>query len=313
MMAILWFHTEYYYAGYVVTPYACYVGDVLAAFFFISGYLFKNKSPFRARHKALQVLRKLVVPYFIFTLAFLVPKAIVHGNMGNIDIMLIDIFTSSASWFVPALVVSELLFIFVISLSKERTVPCVLFATVCLLMTAFFANDLSHWHNPYNYWHINEALFSCFFMSAGYLFRKYENYLIRYDKPTTTAILLIACIFLKTIILRQNEIMIVGPVITTNFPLFIIDLSVSVMMLTTVFSFVQWTGSHTIVYYFICGGVPLLTATTFTRLGLAWNGWHTTIPVFITVYIIATFITYAIYRWMPFIIGKKQSDQNNTL
>ena len=39
-MAILWFHTEMYYVGYDKTPYAVYVGDVLAVFFILSGYLF---------------------------------------------------------------------------------------------------------------------------------------------------------------------------------------------------------------------------------------------------------------------------------
>lgn len=51
MMAILWFHTEVYYAGSDVIPYVLYVDNVLAVFFFISGYLFKNSKPFDPKKK----------------------------------------------------------------------------------------------------------------------------------------------------------------------------------------------------------------------------------------------------------------------
>ncbi len=52
MMAILYFHTEMYYAGKDLIPYACYVDNMLSVFFFISGYLmFKENSDFNAIKK----------------------------------------------------------------------------------------------------------------------------------------------------------------------------------------------------------------------------------------------------------------------
>jgi fucose 4-O-acetylase-like acetyltransferase len=73
-MAILWFHTEMYYAGSDVTPYALYVGDVLATFFFLSGYLFLSGKPFSAHSKMMTIVRRLIIPYFFFTLPFVLPS-----------------------------------------------------------------------------------------------------------------------------------------------------------------------------------------------------------------------------------------------
>ena len=57
MMAILWFHTEVYYTDTIITPYAMYVGDVLAVFFFLSGYLMYSDKAFNVRHKLYRILR----------------------------------------------------------------------------------------------------------------------------------------------------------------------------------------------------------------------------------------------------------------
>ena len=39
MMAILFFHTEMYYAGHDIIPYVVYVENALIIFFFLSGYI----------------------------------------------------------------------------------------------------------------------------------------------------------------------------------------------------------------------------------------------------------------------------------
>ena len=44
MIAILLYHTEYYYTGKVLTNYSLYVTNALILFFFVSGYLMYLKS-----------------------------------------------------------------------------------------------------------------------------------------------------------------------------------------------------------------------------------------------------------------------------
>lgn len=39
MIAILLYHTEYYYTGKVLTNYSLYITNALILFFFVSGYL----------------------------------------------------------------------------------------------------------------------------------------------------------------------------------------------------------------------------------------------------------------------------------
>jgi hypothetical protein len=94
--------------------------------------------------------------------------------------------------------------------------------------------------------------------------------------------------------------------------LFILDLLVVTALLISIFKRLpscyplQWTGEHSLVYYFICGGVPLLTTLSLQYLGFAWKGHHSTLLAFVLVYMISSTITYIIYRWLPFMVGNSK-------
>lgn len=72
MTAILYDHTEIYYANDNIIPYEMYVINALTAFFFISGFLFWKEKPFQIKNKMTSIFRSLVIPYFIFTTAMAV-------------------------------------------------------------------------------------------------------------------------------------------------------------------------------------------------------------------------------------------------
>lgn len=78
----------------------------------------------------------------------------------------------------------------------------------------------------------------------------------------------------------------------------------NIMRIVKDISFLSWTGSHSLVYYFICGGVPLTVSNIFNKIGLTFNGYYVmVIFFFIIVYLISTAITWFIYRYIPFIVG----------
>lgn len=310
MMAILWFHTEMYYAGSDVTPYALYVGDVLATFFFLSGYLFLSGKPFSARSKMMTIVRRLIIPYFFFTLLFVLPKAIVHDEMNELSTMIIKIFLGQSSWFLSALIVGELLFVLLIQLTKGKDLYIGLFAILCLVLTGIIGNHYSPWLNPYNYWHINEAILACFLMSVGFLFQKHEHRFQHYFNRFTLTILLLIFLLLKLVIIRNGMEMVLGSIHASNYPVFIADLLVSILLMISIFryipkiSFMQWTGQRSLVYYFICGGVPLIVAMSFNKFGWPYSGYLSLLMAFIVVYLLSSLLTFAIYKYLPFIIGK---------
>ena len=310
MMAILWFHTEMYYAGTDVTPYALYVGDVLATFFFLSGYLFLSGKPFNARSKMMTIVRRLIVPYFFFTLLFVLPKAIVHDEMNELSTMIIKIFLGQSSWFLSALIVGELLFVLLIQLTKGKDLSIGFFAILCLGLAAIIGNHYSPWLNPYNYWHINEAILACFLISAGFLFKKHEHRFQQYFNRFTLILLLLLFLLLKLIIIINGMEMVLGSIHASNYPVFIANLLISILLMISIFryipkiSFMQWTGQRSLVYYFICGGVPLIVAMSFNKFGWPYSGYMSLLMAFIVVYILSSLLTFAIYRYLPFIIGK---------
>lgn len=68
----------------------------------------------------------------------------------------------------------------------------------------------------------------------------------------------------------------------------------------------EWTGSHSLVYYFLCGGVPLITSKVLDKTGLSYDGNYLYVMVaLLIVYVMTTFFTWIIYRYFPFPIGKK--------
>ena len=310
MMAILWFHTEMYYACSDVTPYALYVGDVLATFFFLSGYLFLSGKSFSARSKMMTIVRRLIIPYFFFTLLFVLPKAIVHDEMNELSTMIIKIFLGQSSWFLSALIVGELLFVLLIQLTKGKDLYIGLFAILCLVLAGIIGNHYSPWLNPYNYWHINEAILACFLMSAGFLFQKHEHRFQQYFNRFTLTILLLIFLLLKLVIIRNGMEMVLGSIHASNYPVFIADLLVSILLMISIFryipkiSFMQWTGQRSLVYYFICGGVPLIVAMSFNKFGWPYSGYMSLLMAFIVVYLLSSLLTFAIYKYLPFIIGK---------
>ena len=312
MMCILWFHTEMHFCGHEITPYSLYVGNVLAVFFFLSGYLFYSQKPVNIRYKLYRILRSLVIPYFIFSTLMALPKAFIHHE--SIDIISIaqEILLGKASWFVPALIVAELLFIAILCIPKRRNMFIIILSILMLLLSFLIGNRF----NPspliysYNIWHINEALLGCSFMAFGYMYHHIENIINTKRNIYMMILLLIAVMIVKYMVLTTCTDMVFGPIIVSNYPLFIIDLILTTILLVNIFQFlpnckiIQWTGSHCLVYYFICGAIPLLTSKLLHTIGVYSNNYIMILMVFLLVYLIATMITWIIYKYFHWIVGR---------
>lgn len=68
---------------------------------------------------------------------------------------------------------------------------------------------------------------------------------------------------------------------------------------------IEWTGAHSIIYYFFCGGVPLIISKLFIHTGIIYKGNYLSILFALTgVYLITTALTWAVYHFIPFTTGR---------
>ena len=260
MMAILWFHTEMYYVGYDKTPYAFYVGDVLAVFFILSGYLFYKSAPIEYNKKCHSIIRYLLLPYFIFTTILSVGKYFIYQDRTFASIGY-DIISGHASWFITALILSQLLFILFLRITNGKMIYLSTIACGSLILSYFIGNSYnpSPLYYPQNLWHFNESLLGLFLLYIGYSYHRYEYVFNKINNISYTSLLFLIVCIIKYIIYKESIQLVFGPIIVSNYLVFIIDLLTTSLLLIQLFKrlpslrLIEWTGSHSIAYYFICG------------------------------------------------------------
>ena len=302
MMAILLFHTEKYYAGEEIIPYVIYVGGAIIAFFFVSGYLFVNPDiAFSVRQKLRSMAKGIILPYFVFTTLIAVPKAYVHHDT-TLSETLMSVVTGHASWFVAALIVTQLSFMLLLKVFHNRPT---LLATACCLPFFFVAAVYSFVDNlqlsTLNPWCWQNACLMLFFFYLGYASRRFDRIFILLKKNNVFVSLAVIAIIMKGMECHYGILLTIEPIHVTSFTLLLIDGIICSMLVCAIamrlprVSMVEWTGKHSLYYYFICGGVPLLVTMTLTRCGLQYDGaYWPVLLAFVVVYVVATIIVWAL-------------------
>ena len=305
MLSILLFHTDVYNFDELLIPYEFYVENFLALFFFVSGFLFyREETDFDIKHKFKSILKTIVLPYFIFTSLMSVPKALVYGNALSTDIIT-NILFGQASWFVTALVIAEILFSILILLSAKNkyVMPAVCF--ICGISSVYFSPS-------FNFWHFHNAMLAMPYIYLGYVYHKHEIPVTWFvnNKVFVCAgtVLLVA---MKYVEHTSGLRMLFEPVWVTSFLLFFIDTMLFITLFILLIKHIRpykticWTGRNSLVYYFLCGGVPLVTNRLLGIIGINYAD-NIIILLVITafVYLVTTIITHLIVKYIPFVTGK---------
>lgn len=322
MLAIIFDHTEICFTGDNIVPYRMYVPDVLMAFFFLSGYLFYRPEGFRLRHKLHSWLRGVLMPYFIFTSALALPKAWLHGDGGSISDLLLTILTGQGSWFIASLAVAELLFCFLLWLSRARwrwLAGAGLFAVA--LAYGFGTRRLAF---EANWWHVNEAVVALPFLLLGYMVHRFDSLGTRW-RLGLFALLLMLSLPVNVLVASSSwPSVLVGALVLPR--LFLVKNALSVLLLYLLFTIsqrdgvrwvelmprwlaamVSWTGRRSIVYYFFSSGVPTALTAVFSRLGYTYRGCYAEVlVVFFLNLLLITLVTWAIYRYLPWTTGRRK-------
>ncbi len=304
MLAILLDHTELYYTGGNIIDYNFYVVNALVVFFFLSGYLFFKNEAFSLQRKLKSVGQSIIMPYFIFTTVIAVPKALVHGH--NISDTLMTIVTGEASWFVAALAVSEIVFAILLWITKSKTWILSTVAITSLIICTLLPSYTD------TYWQLENACFALPILYSGYLYHQYEKVFNRFNTPSSISFLFILLVIIKVYEYKHGINLLIEPIAVNNWVTFIIDSIIATLFLVSLAKQlptnrpIEWIGAHSIVYYFMSGGIPLLVAKALQKANLPYQGqYHRVVIAFLLVCFFASIVTWLIYRYIPFITGRK--------
>ena len=316
IMLILLFHTSMYYAGRDIPPYSMYVENALAMFFFISGYLFlpnhltetatwKNgwcapaAAP-NARRKLMAILQKLVIPYLIYTPTIAVLKSFAYGTAINPLNIMARVLSGEASWFISSLIVAEVLFLMIVLISRGKLLITTSLCTLPYILVAY-DTDIT----PFSI--LNVSFIGLALLFLGHIFRRCEHVIDNMHSASYIPL------FLLLAIMKVYEY--VGGINMTfyviqidNFALFLADTALSSLCFVWLCKRLpsvpplEYIGSHSLIYYFICGGVPLIVSRLMPQY--TEESYHLLAAAFVIVCLCSTAIVWAIYKWLPWTTGK---------
>ncbi|MBO4822003.1 MAG: acyltransferase [Prevotella sp.] len=307
MVSIFLLHTEIYYTGEEIVPYAYHVDNSLLAFVFVSGYLFVKQSydNFNLQRKVISILKGITLPYFIFTSAIAFPKALVRDDTTLLEAFK-AVITGHASWFLAALMLAEMLFALIIFIASKRK-NSIFFIFVCcslpyLLVACcyhFIHNDLLH---DINIWCWQNALIMLFFLFAG-LTCKQRQLIPRLQQPKVLFILALVILAVKWMVTHENMTLTMEPINVSSFTLLLVDGLAGAMLIVGGCrhlpdnALLQFIGKHSLIYYFICGATPMAVCLALKKIGFSYTGHYWQVIVtFILVLLAATIITYGITK-----------------
>ena len=307
MLSILLDHTEIYYTGSNLIPYDWYVSNVLIVFFFLSGYLMYKQQGFSLKHKLTSIGHSLLLPYLLFTAVLALPKAFVHGWSIDWKSVLLPILTGRASWFIATLIVSEIVFSLFLWITREKVIPLFLLSFCALVGSVLLTKQSTDYP-----WCINNALQAVLFLYIGWFYQCRKELFNRINTPLYTSFLFISLIIIKGYATYKGVHTMIYPMSIDSYFLFFLDMLTSIFLLVNVCKqlprckLVEWVGAHSIVYYFVCGGVPLCLSLALDKVGLDYHGaYYSVLIAYALVCIVASGIVAIVYRYLPFMLGKR--------
>lgn len=317
MLVTILFHTEVMYAGETsMFTNLVFFNTSMVFFFFVSGYL-TNIQTFSLRKALISIVRRLLVPYFIFTTIIYVPKYLVRGWEFDLLTMFTDILGGVASWFVAALIVSKLVLCLILRFTKKVSIIGVLsliFLVLGFILTQYFKSPL--------YWNVNYAFISMFYLFLGVLYRKYEDK-ISFNKVwqsvISTILFFILAYFdykiqLSSYIygLKEGGVEIIE--VLTYLCLSVIGIWMVISLMKLIPFGIKWlayVGVNSLTYYYLNTGLLLVIITIMNKIGFTEISTWFVLPLFFIVVILLTFASEIILRFAPWMVGytKKTNKQ----
>jgi len=296
MLMILLFHTDVYYNEDVLIPYQMYVHNALAAFFIISGYLFYLKGDISCKQRITSIIKRLIIPYFIFTFIIMCIKVPVKGEKFDI----LEILSGDASWFVSTLIIIELLFTIIYNRIKLPIPFLFVISIIFLIISAFVILPGI----------LSVIPIAMVFFCIGMIWNRLSSKIVIKNKCSNILTTVTFCILIgiiKVIEYHNDMTMTMYYVNISNWALFFADallfmpIIISLSKYISHIKFINFIGRNSLYYYFMCGGIPYMVSLCIKKI-CDFNQYN--IPVFIIAYIIVICITTFVVRFITKIINR---------
>ena len=155
-----------------VTGYFVFTSPIkLPLFFMITGFVFNYKRT-DAGAFFKNLFFKLVIPWLCLTIPFVLLKAPFKG-LAVIPKGLYRILSGRSSWYMPALILAEILWFFTCKFGKGPLRISLTAATLCCLGIL-----ASHFH-LLNFAMLNRAMIAQYYILLGYLFKSFHDRIVR--------------------------------------------------------------------------------------------------------------------------------------
>ena len=314
--------------------YTFYSPFFLTAFFFVSGYVYKQKGTFK--DFIYKKFRQLFVPWLVFSVFIIVLSQIITFNehAGLWEELKQNFLQirgkGDGMWFVAALFVAFIPFYFFIQQYEIRKmrggysrnwviaiIVAWLLSFVSILYTRLVPTSVFPWDSTALPWHLEYMFQAMFYMVLGYMFR--YNIEAWFDKYTTVKLRIAALTIYLLLVFVPYFCKIEMPMVVDIFYGYltsIIGIATLVSFAKTIKAnkYVNYVGQNTLIYFALHGKALSLIQAILKKFAA---GFYSTVlnsvaisSVFclgltIIISVILIIPTYIINRWFPFIVGRQ--------
>lgn len=297
----------------------------LTAFFFVSGYVYKDCSSFKELIK--KKSKALLVPWFWFGLFNIVTSHIIsfteHSSLKKeIALNLLQIRGyGDRMWFIAALFMAHIPFYFLVKYcdKNKRLFITILMYVISFVYSFFVDGNLFPWGTNKLPWHLEYIFIVNFYMVLGYEYKNLdENILKRFDQKRNNII--ISCIYIVLVLINYiGGFTISDEFIASTFMTIILQICgvfvcIAVGKVIPNNKCVSYIGMNTLIYYGLHGKVESIIEVVLKKIGLyeilcmnTIAGILGGIVIVLCIMAILLPLVWIINKYFPFVIGKKRS------
>lgn len=156
----------------------------LVGFFFCSGYTFNIDKGLK--YRLVRIADSLLIPYLVMAFIMWFPLyrhvlALLSDPTGSILGMLKDIVLGYSMWFIPCLIVTEIIYALAI---KFKIAPYVVGGGILLFLLGIITNQKLPWH-------VDTAMYSIFFFHLGYVCKSINFERLKEKLPMSLTIIIV--------------------------------------------------------------------------------------------------------------------------
>lgn len=304
MVGVYVWHSETYTpTSEVLTPFIA--PFCMAAFFFVSGYLFYRKasreegSSFYSEGLS-NIFFRLVLPTILISILLYIPRTVFHGQGTSFADFLLCTVGGTTLWFTWALALIQLLALLLLRIGMKNIWALLLVGMLLWLGRTQVDAPFSAF--PWSY---TSAMRYFVFFVLGGCFLKVEYLKFFSDRRLQVPSFLVCLVAYLAIcrFIPRTEPML-------NYTIFLFAAlfgTLAMLFLARLSPYSRWlsfVGRRSISFYFLCSAVPAVVGRVVVHFGV--EGGLLVAIVFLFSIVLASIISWGLWRWLPWLFDMRR-------